>query len=219
MEKGVLMSAPRLPVLLIHGIDDTAKIFQTLVSDLSDRGWQEVHAIDLIPSNGDVGLDELAAQIQTYVEANLPAPTQFDLVGFSMGGIVSRYYLQKLGGLERVRRFVTLSSPHHGTWTGYLRSNPGSRQMRPNSEFLQDLNSTVDDLTQVEFTSVWTPFDLMIVPSSSSELPVGTMMQLPVLAHPWMVSDPRAIATLANILGEEVDDVTENIAPSAEISA
>ncbi|RZM79158.1 esterase/lipase family protein [Leptolyngbya iicbica] len=213
------MSAPRLPVLLIHGIDDTAKIFQTLVNSLSDRGWPEVHAIDLVPSNGDIGLDELAAQIQAYVEANLPAPQQFDLVGFSMGGIVSRYYLQRLGGLERVRHFVTLSSPHNGTWTGYLRSNPGARQMRPKSEFLQDLNSTVDDLTQVEFTSVWTPFDLMIVPANSSELPVGTMMQLPVLAHPWMVSDPRAIATLADLLGHELDESTKQVTPNAELSA
>ncbi|WP_204142026.1 triacylglycerol lipase [Halomicronema sp. CCY15110] len=213
------MSASRSPILLIHGIDDTAKIFQTLVNDLSDRGWQDIHAIDLTPNNGDVGLEELAAQVQTYVEQTFPPSTQFDLVGFSMGGIVSRYYLQRLGGLERVRRFVTLSSPHHGTWTGYLRSNPGSRQMRPNSEFLQDLNNTVDELTAVEFTSVWTPFDLMIVPSSSSALPVGTMMQLPVLAHPWMVSDPRAIATLTNILGEGIDDSIDDIAPSAEISA
>jgi triacylglycerol lipase len=65
MEKGVLMSAPRLPVLLIHGIDDTAAIFHDFESrDLSDRGWQDIHAIDLQPSNGDIGLDELAAQIR-----------------------------------------------------------------------------------------------------------------------------------------------------------
>ena len=211
------MSAPQPPVLLIHGIDDTAKIFQPLEGYMRDRGWPAIHAIDLTPNNGDVGLDELATQIQAYVEVHLPAPTQFDLVGFSMGGIVARYYLQRLGGLERVRRFATLSSPHHGTWTGYLRSNPGARQMRPNSEFLQDLNSTVDDLTAVEFTSVWTPFDLMIVPSNSSELPVGTMMQLPVLAHPWMVSDPRSLLTLAHILSQGKDDATDDIASSAEI--
>ena len=213
------MSASQLPLLLIHGIDDTAKIFEPLVNYSSDRGWDEIHAIDLLPSNGDRGLDELAAQIQTYVEQTLPSSTQFDLVGFSMGGIVSRYYLQRLGGLERVRRFVTLSSPHNGTWTGYLRSNPGARQMRPSSEFLQDLNATVDELSAVEFTSVWTPFDLMIVPSSSSELPVGNQMQLPVLAHPWMVSDPRSLANLANILSESSDDTTGDIVPNAEISA
>ncbi len=41
-----------------------------------------------------------------------------------MGGVVSRYYLQRLGGLARVRRFVTISSPHHGTVTAYLRRLP-----------------------------------------------------------------------------------------------
>ena len=59
----------------------------------------------------------------------------------------------------------------------------------------------------------------MIVPSSSSELPVGNQMQLPVLAHPWMVSDPRSLANLANILSESSDDTTGDIVPNAEISA
>ena len=113
------MSAIRPPILLIHGIDDTAEIFCSLKAYLSDRGWHDVHTLDLQPNNGDIGLDLLAAQVQEYVDQNLSAAPQIDVVGFSMGGIVGRYYLQRLGGIQRVRRFVTLSSPHNGTWTGY----------------------------------------------------------------------------------------------------
>lgn len=195
------MSAVRPPVLLIHGIDDTAEIFNSLKIYLSDRGWHDVHAIDLMPSNGDLGLDILATQVRDYIDAHLSHVPEIDVLGFSMGGIVGRYYIQRLGGWARVRRFVTLSSPHNGTWTGYLRPNAGASQMRPNSHFLRDLNDTVDELRQVEFTSVWTPYDLMIVPTDSSRLPVGTMMQLPVLAHPLMVSDERSLATVVGLLG------------------
>ncbi|NEQ46082.1 MAG: triacylglycerol lipase [Leptolyngbya sp. SIOISBB] len=213
------MSAIRPPILLIHGIDDTAGIFHALKAYLRDRGWNDVHTLDLQPNNGDIGLDMLAAQVQQYINQRLSASSQIDLVGFSMGGIVGRYYLQRLGGLQKVRRFVTLSSPHNGTWTGYLRTNPGAKQMRPNSDFLKDLNTTVDELKQVEFTSIWTPFDLMIVPPSSSQLPVGNMIQLPILAHPFMVSDARSLATLAALLSHGLAEPPEEISYHPKISA
>jgi len=196
------MTVVPVPVLLIHGIDDTIAIFDPLKSYLSDRGWPAVHALNLQPNNGNIGLEKLAEQVCDYIEHHLADHAQIDVVGFSMGGIVGRYYIQRLGGLQRVRRFVTLSSPHNGTWTAYLRTNVGAMQMRPNSDFLQDLNNTVEELAQVEFTSVWTPYDLMIVPTESSRLPVGTMRQLPVLAHPFMVSDERSLTTVAELLGD-----------------
>ncbi|MBE7382174.1 MAG: alpha/beta fold hydrolase [Leptolyngbya sp. SIO1E4] len=196
------MISPKNSVLLIHGIDDTAQVFNKMMAYLRDRGWEDIHALDLVPNNGDVGLDQLARQVQAYVDAHMTHADTFDLVGFSMGGIVSRYYVQRLGGAQRVRRFMTLSSPHNGTWTAYLRQNPGVRQMRPNSSFLQDLNASVHELEPVEFTSVWTPNDLMIVPAKSSQLPVGQTIQLPILLHPWMLTDERSLATVAQVLGE-----------------
>lgn len=190
------------PVLLVHGIGDTAKVFNPLAAYLRDLGWHAIHAVNLTPNNGDKGLDELALQIQDYIDTHLPDEAVLDLVGFSMGGIVSRYYVQRLGGAQRVRRFVTLSSPHNGTWTGYFRDNPGVRQMRPASAFLQDLNATLHELEPVEFISLWTPFDLMILPASSSILPMGKSIRLPVLAHPFMLTNYHALVSLTTVLGQ-----------------
>ena len=63
-----------------------------------------------------------------------------------MGGIVCRYYLQRLGGIARVDRFVAISAPEHGTWwantcPAELLRWPGVAQLRPDSAFLRDLNS------------------------------------------------------------------------------
>lgn len=194
------MTSQKYPVLLIHGIDDTVHVFSSMVTYLSDRVGVPIHTLNLIPNNGDVGLDKLALQIQAYVEQHMKSVERFDLVGFSMGGIVSRFYIQRLLGWQRVRRFITLSAPHNGTWTGHLRRNAGAAQMRPDSPFLKDLNDSVGDLNQVEFISVWTPYDLMIVPASSSALPVGKEIQLPVLAHPWMLTDRRSLSAIAEAL-------------------
>jgi triacylglycerol lipase len=191
----------RNPVLLIHGIDDTVALFKPMTAYLQQQGWG-VHSLDLIPNNGKVGLDALAQQVATYVEHTFAPDQPIDLVGFSMGGVVSRYYVQRLGGIHQVQRFVTISSPHNGTWTGYLRFNPGCKQMCRNSLFLQDLNQDAAMLEQINFTSMWTPMDLMIVPAHSSRMAVGREIVLPVAGHAWMVSDPRALREVANVLSE-----------------
>lgn len=121
-----------------------------------------------------------------------------------MGGIVSRYYVQRLGGINRVGRFITVSSPHNGTVTGYLRSGPGCVQMRPKSAFLADLNQDAAMLEQVNFTSIWTPYDLMIVPPTSSKMPVGREVQVPVLGHAWMVTDRRSLDAIAIALSQPI---------------
>ena len=85
----------RNSVLLIHGIDDTGAVFNQMASYLRQLGWS-VHTLDLVPNNGAVGLDILAQQIADYVVKTFAPEEPIDLVGFSMGGIVSRYYVQRL---------------------------------------------------------------------------------------------------------------------------
>jgi triacylglycerol lipase len=82
----------RNPLLLLHGIWDTSRLFNRLKKYLEERGWR-VHALDLVPNNAETGLEVLAAQVQEYVERSFPAEQPIDLLGFSMGGIVARYYL------------------------------------------------------------------------------------------------------------------------------
>jgi triacylglycerol lipase len=73
--------------------------------------------------------------------------------------------------------------------------------MRPDSAFIQDLQQDVQMLAQVKFTSIWTPFDLIILPPASSQLAVGKEVQLPVAIHPWMVKDSRSITAVLVALG------------------
>ncbi|ERT05831.1 alpha/beta hydrolase fold family protein [Lyngbya aestuarii BL J] len=196
-------SSHRNPVILIHGIFDTTAIFRKMSAYLTQQGW-EVHCFNLIPNYGFLGLDRLAAQITDYVDRTFPPDQPIDLVGFSMGGLVSRYYVQRLGGIKRVQRLITISSPHNGTWTAYFYVTPGTLQMRPTSKFLKDLNQDIDLLDQINFTSLWTPLDVMIVPASSSQLPVGQEVQLNVLFHSWMVQDSQCLNKIAETLSAPV---------------
>ncbi len=193
----------RNPVLLVHGLTDTSHKMRAIAKHLRGLGW-EVYDIDLTPNNGDAKLEVLAQQIADLVDRTFAPHQQIDLIGFSMGGLVSRYYVQCLGGTRRVQRLMTISSPHRGTLAAYFSQRPGCVQMRPDSEFIANLNRDLDCLTRLDFTSLWTPFDLMILPPTSSQLGLGTEIMLRVIAHPLMVFDRRCLDAISTALAQPV---------------
>jgi triacylglycerol lipase len=188
----------RNPVLLIHGIADSERNMQWMAHYLRSEGW-EVHTLNLKPNWAQNGIEPLAAQIDTFARAQF-GERRFDLVGFSMGGLVSRYYVQRLGGLERVDHLVTLAAPHNGTVVANLVPNRGCREMRPGSAFLRDLAHDADKLETIKFTSLYTPLDLVIIPQRSSMMPQANNIRMPVAAHPFMVLDRRCLRIVADAL-------------------
>ena len=59
-------------------------------------------------------VDDAAKRIMKATKA-----PRLDIVGFSMGALASRHYIQRGAGKQRVRRFVSISGPHAGTLTAY----------------------------------------------------------------------------------------------------
>lgn len=192
----------RNPVVLVHGIWNTAGIFSVLQRYLEQAGWK-VYALSMTPNNGDAPLSLLAEQVADFVEDQLGTDRLFDLVGFSMGGLVSRYYLQRLGGLERVQRFVSVSTPHQGTALALFSRRLGVGQMRPGSPFLRSLNQDIHRLETIRFFSFWTPFDLLILPPWSSDTGLGKVERLAVSAHNRMIRDEAGLKAIAQALACE----------------
>ena len=188
-------------LVLVHGIFETGNIFVPMARYFAQRGLQ-VHAPSLRPSSGAQGLEMLALQLKHFIDAHVGPEETLDLAGFSMGGLISRYYLQRLGGLKRVRRFAAISVPQHGSRWAWCLPSRGCRQMRPGSSWLQELNEDLASLSQIDLLSIWTPLDLMIVPASSSVIPVGRELKIPVLLHDWMIKDARVLEAIAAFLLE-----------------
>lgn len=183
------------PVVLVHGIFCTANEMRHIEGYLRNGGWT-VYAVSLKPNSGRIGIDELASQLDKFIKDHIQPNQKFDLVGFSMGGLVCRYYIQRLGGLPRIEHFITISTPHHGTWLAYLLNNAGAKQMRVNSEFICGLNKDIDTLSSLKFTSIWSPFDLMIIPASSSHLNFGNEIKIFGILHPLMVHIHKCIKAI-----------------------
>jgi triacylglycerol lipase len=81
-----------------------------------------------------------------------------------------------------------MATPNHGTQFSYLHPGAGAMQMRPHSDFLRSLNADLRIWNQVRLTNFYTPLDLIIVPYSSSRMPVGTNIRTWALTHPSYIA-------------------------------
>lgn len=190
-------------VLMVHGILDSGRIFAPMVRYLESRGIRCV-APSLKPSDGRGGLEALAGQLPATVEAVGDGPVP--LVGFSMGALVARYYLQELGGYRHVRQFFAISAPFRGSLWSRFYPGKGAKQMRPGSPFLQGLERTADRLRGMSLHAYWTPFDLVIIPPTSSIWPLARNRRILAPCHPCMLHNKTL---MADIHGELVRAVAQ----------
>ncbi|MGZ8190116.1 MAG: esterase/lipase family protein [Methylococcaceae bacterium] len=186
-------------VVLVHGIHDTSAKFKTMKAAFEKAGFPCI-VPSLTPKNGSKGLEYLARQLKDIIDADpdISNKSKICLVGFSMGALISRYYLQELDGFKIVRQFFSISGPHHGSLWAYLSFSLGARQMRPNSDFIQMLNQSSNRLYELEIYSYWTPFDLMILPATSSIWDMAENISVNILCHPFMVSSNKVISDIVD---------------------
>lgn len=190
-------------IILVHGFTDNARRMGHMSTYLKRRG-HNVLTPTLLPSNGTIPLEELAKQLEIFIQNTIPATDRIDLVGFSMGGLICRYYLQRLGGLLITDKFISISTPHNGTLTAHLFSRAGTRQMLPGSLFLQDLNSDADQLNKISCSVLYTPMDFTIIPARSSIVSFADTTRFFVPVHVLMVYYSSVLKTIHRILSTGV---------------
>src|SRR4051794_6407653 len=133
------VEAAGTPIILVHGIADNRSIFTLLRRALRRRGFRHVHAFGYGLFASD--LRAVAGELSDYVEqiCDELGVEQVHLIGHSLGGLVARYYVQRLGGDDRVHTVVTLGTPHGGTLPARLLPHPLLRALCPGSDLIAEL--------------------------------------------------------------------------------
>ncbi|MFH8678262.1 esterase/lipase family protein [Streptomyces lydicus] len=160
----------RPPVLLLHGFIDNRSVFVLLRRSLLRHGWRHVEALNYSPLTCD--LRKAAELLGRHVEevCRRTGHRRLDLVGHSLGGLIARYYVQRLGGDARVRTVVTLGTPHSGTRVAPLMSaHPIVRQMRPDSEVIAELSLPAPNC-RTQFVAFWSEEDQVMVPARTARI-------------------------------------------------
>jgi triacylglycerol lipase len=182
-------------VVLVHGFLNTRAIFGTLKNHLEKRGI-ECLVPNLEPNDGSGGLETASLQLKRDIDAAFGPSEPISIIAYSMGGLVSRHYLQSLDGAARCKKLFTISTPHHGTRTAWCYPSKGAVQMRPGSQFLADLDASQSNLGNLPIVSYRTPMDLIILPSSSSIWNRAENREVPVPLHPLMLVSRTVMADI-----------------------
>ncbi|MFE7469302.1 esterase/lipase family protein [Streptomyces sp. NPDC057499] len=158
------------PVVLLHGFIDNRSVFVLLRRSLAQRGRRHVESLNYSPLTCDI---RTAAELLGRHVEEICARTghrEIDIVGHSLGGLIARYYVQRLGGDQRVRTLVTLGTPHGGTAVAPLASaHPIVRQMRTGSAPIEELRLPAPGC-RTRFVSFWSELDRVIVPAEAARI-------------------------------------------------
>lgn len=183
------------PVVLVHGtFADMADSWQALSPLLYDKGYC-VYALNYgsYADSGAIGvygtgeIAKSAEELSSFVDRVLASTgaSQVDLVGHSQGGMMPRYYIDKLGGASKVHALVGLAPSNHGTtldglftlagyfpgasaFVGFL--CPACGEQEAGSAFLESLNSGGGTASGVQYTVIESKYDEVVTPYASAFL-------------------------------------------------
>ncbi len=172
VQRGLLVSdveAAGTPILLVHGIVSNRSIFTVLRRGLTRRGFSNVFAMNYATVLTDVRTAALRLAEEVEAVCEQTGFERIHVIGHSLGGLIARYYVTRLGGDARVHTLVTLGTPHEGTRAAYALPTRLMRQMRPGSGLMRELARPVRGC-RTRFVSYWSDSDAAIVPRRSAAL-------------------------------------------------
>jgi hypothetical protein len=197
------LAAAATPILLVHGLADNRSVFTLLRRSLRRRGFGRIRTVNYSVLTSDV---RTAAGSLSRAVQDLCQQTGYErvhVVAHSLGGLIARYYVQRLGGDARVHTLVTLGAPHGGTGCAQLVPLPLCRQLRPGSTLLAELERPAPGCA-TRFVAVWSDLDQLIYPKRNARLAHPDLDSRNVLirgiGHTSLPADGRVARVVARAL-------------------
>jgi triacylglycerol esterase/lipase EstA (alpha/beta hydrolase family) len=184
-----------LPVLLLHGVLCNAGVWHPLRHYLATRAIGPTYALSYGPPLASI--EAFAAQTAACIDAILAATgaRQVVIVAHSMGGLVARAYLRQQGG-AKVRRLITIGTPHHGSVLAYILPGISLSQLRPGNPWLQELGAAPAP-ARPPIVSLWSWHDTMVAPQTSSVLEGAENVALAGIGHNALLGDSEVFRRVA----------------------
>tara|TARA_Y100000589_G_scaffold123350_1_gene117729 strand:+ start:234 stop:758 length:525 start_codon:yes stop_codon:yes gene_type:complete len=152
---------------------------------------------------GRISIIDLAKSLDELITKQYGNEREIDILGFSMGGIIARYWIKEFNGYLKTRRFISIGSPHRGTLTAQLVPKnlfKGISEMKINSAFLRELSEYDFLLKKIDCVSFYTRWDFMVFPGWRANLPIGKKYNLNIYKHRNLVRNPIAINAIVNTI-------------------
>jgi alpha-beta hydrolase superfamily lysophospholipase len=151
--------------------------------------------------------EDLAGEVEAACER--VGSDRLRIVAHSLGGLIARYYVQRMGGDTRVDLLITLGTPHQGSRWAHLVPRrvpaPYLAELRPGSDLLDELAGPAPDC-QTRFLAFAAEHDTVVAPTEAAfvrhpDLPARNLV-VPRAGHHSLVfarsvthQSARALAT------------------------
>ena len=195
------------PVLMVHGYFlGEGPSWAWMKSALKDHGWPEEYLFslqfnDVFGCNPEHGY-ELDVKIEEVLAVTGRA--RLDILAHSMGAVDVRWHIKNLCGYLYIKDFVCLAGANQGSMVGCIEPfscgaeamcvGPGDNAWMKNP-FLMELNFC--DMTpgdDILYTSIWTPYDEIIVPPENCILDGALNIKLEsYVEHGLILTSPEAL--------------------------
>ena len=172
-----------LPVVFVHGILCNAGVWHRMLAALERQGMPNLFTLNLAPPLAS--MERFARQLAARVDGACRATgtERAIVVAHSMGGLVARCWIARLGGAARAERLVTLGSPHHGSLLARGFPARWAGEMLCGCEWLEQLAADSSRVTGVPVTSIYSCADEFVAPQESARLEGARNIALERLGH------------------------------------
>ncbi|HEY6738137.1 MAG TPA: alpha/beta fold hydrolase [Actinopolymorphaceae bacterium] len=182
------------PVLLVHGWLGSPHDFTAMKHALAESG-RPVYTIHLLGQENVSNAHAIADRVDRIAAEH--DGSKVDLVGHSMGGLSTRYYVARLGGSEHVHGYVSMGTSHYGYEGACALPELLGGQMCPDSRFLTELDRGDDTPGSVAYTTIWSTEDTV----ESARLDGGACFhQIADVPHAEEPRSPEFIAAVRRAL-------------------
>lgn len=176
------------PILFVHGYFCNRGIWGPFMRAAALKGYR-CEALTLASPFGDI--DAYAPEIEAAVVRLLDESESDELilVAHSMGGLAARAWMRRYGS-SRLRRLVTLATPHCGTIMAALGHGGNVAQMRLHSAWLRVLDSSETLSERAKTSCFFSYHDNIVAPQTNATLAGAENVGLHGIGHVRLVYDP-----------------------------
>lgn len=141
------------PVLLVHGGTGNPGNFKEMEQRLAADGYRPF-TVNLGFPGVDTArnADVISAEVDKILAAT--GASKVHLVGHSMGGLSTRYYIKMLNGLSKVATYTAFGTPQHGNPRHTCQPWEPVPDQCPNGKVMKDLNAGDDTPGVIYYTSI-----------------------------------------------------------------
>ncbi len=185
-------------VVFVHGFLAAGAVFEPMMTRVNrETGWSCV-SFTYSPL---ASFYSVAHELRAFIDRRLPSRARVSLVGHSLGGLLARWYVQRLGGAARVDRLVTLATPHSGTYAAGVGALSLTRAMAPGSAVLRALGPSASEHGPLPHVAIIAGRDRMITPpESAGRVEDARIVCLDDVSHNQILFDARAQRVVVSAL-------------------